>query len=325
MEKRIGILRFEPRYRSVRWGGERLGLYKGITLPDSRIGESWEVSGLEGLETTVAEGPYKGKTVTELLRSDGARLMGQRLYDRFGNFFPLLIKFIDAENDLSIQVHPGDDTAPDGHGKSELWYIIRSEPGAYIYSGFNRPLDRERLKRTMDDNRLVNVLAKHFSSPGDVFYLPAGRIHSIGAGNLLLEVQQTSGTTYRLHDYNRRDIDGSLRELHIDKALDVIDYSQTDFGLARPQMLIGCETRIKTTPYFTVSSVQVMADMRLEVAELDSPRIIVAVDGAGVITDDAGNTATIRRGQTLVVPAETRHVDIRATSTPLRIISVYIE
>lgn len=236
-----------------------------------------------------------------------------------------MIKFIDAENDLSIQVHPGDDTAPDGHGKSELWYIIRSEPGAYIYSGFNRPLDRERLKRTMDDNRLVNVLAKHFSSPGDVFYLPAGRIHSIGAGNLLLEVQQTSGTTYRLHDYNRRDIDGSLRELHIDKALDVIDYSQTDFGLARPQMLIGCETRIKTTPYFTVSSVQVMADMRLEVAELDSPRIIVAVDGAGVITDDAGNTATIRRGQTLVVPAETRHVDIRATSTPLRIISVYIE
>lgn len=326
MDKKLGILRFEPYYRSVRWGGEQLGAYKGVRdLPGTRIGESWEVSGLEGHETCVADGHLKGLTVTEVLCSAGSRLLGERLYSRYGNFFPLLIKFIDAEDDLSIQVHPGDDKAPDGRGKTELWYIIKSQPGAYIYSGFNRPLDREKLCRAMAENRIVNVLAKQFSSPGDVFYLPAGRIHSIGAGNLLLEIQQTSGTTYRLHDYNRRDADGKLRELHIEQALDVIDYRQTDFGLARPQMLIGCETRIKTTPYFTVASVQVMTKMRLEVASHDSPRIIIAVDGAGRVTDDAGNEAEIRRGHTLVVPAEAEYVDVQATATPLRLISVFIE
>lgn len=322
----LGLFRFRPIFRSVRWGGTRLGRFKGMAdLPGDHIGESWEISGLEGEETIIADGPFEGKTITEVLRTNGERLMGSRLYERYGNFFPLLVKFIDAEDDLSIQVHPGDEEAPDGRGKTELWYIIKSEPGSYIYSGFNRPLNREKLRAAMDANRLVNVLAKHFAAPGDVFYLPAGRIHSIGAGNLLLEIQQTSSTTYRLHDYDRKDKDGKPRQLHVSEALDVIDYSQTDFGLARPQMLIGCETRVKNTPYFTVSAIQVMNSLRLETSEVDSPRILIAIAGSGIITDPDGNSAEIRRGETILVPAETAYVDIAATSTPLKLITVFIE
>lgn len=320
------MLKFKPIYRPVRWGGgERLSKFKHISLsPDDRIGESWEISGLPGHETIAMEGEMAGMTISEILKERGAEIMGKRLFDIFGAFFPILVKFIDADDDLSIQVHPGNDTAPDGLGKNELWYIIHSEPGSYIYSGFNRPLNRELLTRAMASGQLVNVLAKHFSSSGDVYYLPSGRVHSIGAGNLLLEIQQTSGTTYRLHDYNRRDRDGKPRQLHIDKALQVIDYSQTDFGLARPQMLIDCETRVKSTPTFTVTSVQVIDRVRLDINRTDSPRIIIAIAGSGIITDNNGTQSKIRSGETVLVPASTEFADIVATSTPLRIITVFI-
>lgn len=322
----LGLLHFKPLFRSVRWGGTRLGNFKNIdSLPSERVGESWEISGLEGHETPVDGGRFDGKTITEILSEHGAQLLGEKLYSRYGNFFPLLVKFIDAEDDLSIQVHPDNANAEKGLGKTELWYIIKSEPGSYIYSGFNRPLTREKLTRFMDDNRLVDVLAKHFPSPGDVFYLPAGRIHSIGAGNLLLEIQQTSGITYRLHDYNRKDTDGKPRELHVRQALDVIDYSQTDFGLARPQMLIDCETRVKETPYFTVTSVQVMNLIKLEIAKTESPRIIVAIAGSGIIRDNFGNSAKIRQGHTVFVPANCDFVEIVAKSTPLKLLTVFIE
>lgn len=323
---KIGILRFTPRYRTVRWGGERIAQFKNLAQsPGKRIGESWEISGLENEETVVAEGPFKGMSVSELLAVHGEAVLGRRLSERFGTFFPLLIKFIDAQDDLSIQVHPDDATAPNGHGKTELWYIIKRDPGAYIYSGFNRRLNSEKLRGYMNANRLVDVLAKHNPVPGDVFYLPAGRIHSIGGGNLILEIQQTSGTTYRLWDYNRRDVDGKPRELHIEQALEVIDYGQTDYGLARPQMLIDFETIVKSTPYFTVTALQAMQPLMLEVKETDSPRILVAIDGAGLVSTDGGDPVEIRRGQTLLVAADTDKVLISPTTTPLKLITVFIE
>lgn len=322
----LGILRFEPCFHSLRWGGTQLASYKGIAYDSAdNIAESWEISGLKGSETTVSEGRFKGLTVTDLMSRYGLQLMGEKLYARYGNFFPLLIKFIDAADDLSIQVHPDNEQAPDGLGKTELWYIIKSEPGSYIYSGFNRPLSRETLLQSIEKNSLVDMLAKHFSEPGDVFYLPAGRIHSIGAGNMLLEVQQTSATTYRLHDYRRKDKNGKLRELHIDKAVEVIDYDQTDYGLARPQMLIDCETRVRKTPFFTITSAQIMSSLRMEVAAHQSPRILIAIAGSGTVRDSFGESKSIRQGQTLMIPAETQYVDITSQSTPFKLISVYIE
>lgn len=323
---KLGILRFEPLYRTVRWGGERIAAFKGLEKsPGKRIGESWEISGLTDQETVVAEGPYKGYTVSRLLKERGADILGERLYEQFGNFFPLLIKFIDADDDLSIQVHPDNRRAPAGHGKTELWYIIKRDPGAYIYSGFNRRLNHDKLKGYMEANRLVDVLAKHYPVPGDVFYIPAGRIHSIGGGNLILEIQQTSGVTYRLWDYNRRDVDGSPRQLHVDQALEVIDYGQTDYGLARPQMLIDFETIVKSTPFFTVTAVQAMRKVTMPIGETESPRILVAIDGAGKISADGADPVTIKRGQTLLVPATTDEITITPTATPLKLITAFIE
>ena len=332
MEGSLGFLKFSPIFRSVRWGGTRLAEYKNVSLPTDHVGESWEISGLPGQETVVSEGPHAGKSVTALLEKHGTRILGERFFAKYGTFFPVLIKFIDAEDDLSIQVHPkGDESFDDSDGKSailgktELWYIISSESGSYIYSGFNRPLTRQKLESAMASNTLVNVLAKHFSGPGDMYYIPAGRIHSIGAGNLLLEIQQTSGVTYRLHDYNRKDVDGRHRQLHVDKAMDVIDYSQADFGLARPQMLIDCETWFKRTPYFTITAVQVMDRVRLDIAPTESPRILIAITGSGSLTDSAGNKTTIRQGETILVPAETEWVDVEGRMTPLKLVTVMME
>lgn len=322
--ERPGILRFEPLFRTVRWGGTRLGAFKGVgCLPSDTVGESWELSGLSGNETRVAEGPFAGRTVSELLEGYGRYILGERLHSVYGNFFPLLVKFLDAEDDLSVQVHPDDVTAPDGLGKTELWYVINAEPGSYIYSGFNRPMTRSRLIDVMAQNRLVDVLAKHFPMSGDVFFIPPGRIHSIGAGNLILEIQQTSGTTYRLHDHGRLDNDGKPRQLHVDNALDTIDYELTDFGLARPQLLIDCETRVKKTPYFTVTAAQVIHTLRLDIAETDSFRIIVALSGSGKIKGADGCEARIRQGQTLLVPAGMESVEIIAETAPLKLITAY--
>lgn len=320
------ILRFTPLYRKVRWGGQRLTAYKRLSQPlPQGTGESWELSGLPDNETIVGSGPLEGLKLSQVLHRHGPEVMGERLYKKYGDFFPVLVKFIDADDDLSIQVHPGDGNPRGDLGKTELWYIIDSRRGSYLYSGFNRVMDEEALCQAMQQNRLVDMLAKHFPKPGDVFYLPAGRIHSIGAGNLILEIQQTSGTTYRLWDYNRRDDNGTPRPLHIQEAMDVIDYGQTDYGLAHPQLLIGYETRIKTTPYFKVNGVQIMKDYRMDIARHDSPRIITAVEGSGILTTPGGESATITRGETLLVTARTNHVDIVATDTPLKLVSVTLE
>ncbi len=321
---RLGLIRFTPHYRTVRWGGQRIAQFKNIHLEDTHVGESWEISSLEGMETVIAEGPLSGMTLTDLLRNHGEEILGEKLHARFGEKFPLLIKFIDAEDDLSIQVHP-DDEQSDGCGKTELWYIIDAQPGAHIYSGLNRTLTHREMTRILAERTITNVLAKHYAQAGDVFYLPAGRVHSIGAGNFVLEIQQPSDITYRLWDYDRRDADGNLRPLHIDRALQAVDYTQTDFGLARPQLLDDRETIIKRTPFFTVTALCVEEAVKLEVAARQSFRVLMVVEGSGTVEDSNCNTAIISRGHTVLVPASTEWVEIRATDRPMRVITAYIE
>lgn len=321
---RLGLIRFTPHYRTVRWGGSRIAQFKNIHLDDDHIGESWEISSLEGMETIIAEGPLSGMSLSTLLHEYGKEVLGEELYARFGEKFPLLIKFIDAEDDLSIQVHP-DDTLSDGCGKTELWYIIDAQPGAHIYSGLNRTLTHCEMTRILADRTITNVLAKHYAQPGDVFYLPAGRVHSIGAGNFVLEIQQPSDITYRLWDYDRRDADGNLRPLHIERALQAVDYTQTDFGLARPQLLDDRETIIKRTPFFTVTALCVEDKVRLEVKARHSFRVLMVVEGSGTVNDSDGNSAVISRGHTVLVPASTDRVEIRATDRPMRVITAFIE
>ena len=230
--------KFEPYLKETIWGGKQIAEYKGIKACSENIGESWEISGVKGHESIVAEGGTscedKGLTISELIQKYREKLLGEKVYEQFGTDFPLLIKFIDSRQDLSVQVHPDDKLAKERHGcqgKTEMWYIINSKPGAKIYAGLNKhitPEDYVRMtdKETIDGHSpLMDVIAAHDSHVGDIFFLPAGRLHSIGAGNLLVEIQQTSDITYRVYDFGRRDANGNTRELHIDLAKDAIDYN----------------------------------------------------------------------------------------------------
>ena len=194
-------LLFEPNLHTIVWGGNKLRPYKGMEPSDDPIGESWEVSAVESSPCTIANGPLKGKNLIEVVKEWGKDMLGEAVYEQYGGKLPLLVKFIDAKRDLSIQVHPNDELARERHnkfGKTEMWYIIDAEPGAALYSGFNKRITKEEYKQRVEDGTICDVLAKHEVKPGDVFFIPAGRVHAICGGILLAEVQQSSDVTYRI-------------------------------------------------------------------------------------------------------------------------------
>ncbi|MDE6394408.1 MAG: class I mannose-6-phosphate isomerase, partial [Duncaniella sp.] len=221
-------IHFTPYLKSVIWGGERIAPFKGIETDKHQIGESWEISSVPGHISVVDRGPFAGKTLTELIETYGADLIGSDNYQRFGSTFPLLIKVIDAKTDLSVQVHPDDTIAQKRHnsfGKTELWHIIDVHNDAKIYTGLKTAITPEEYEYRVANHTIMDVIATYDSAPGSTFFLPAGRIHAIGAGNLLAEIQQTSDITYRIYDYDRRDKDGKPRELHTEQARDAIDFT----------------------------------------------------------------------------------------------------
>lgn len=324
----LSPLRFEPYYKPVLWGGERIASFKGLPPHNEPIGESWEISGLEGYESKVSEGQFMGMTIDRLLSIHGEEILGQRLYNLYGNKFPLLIKFIDASKDLSVQVHPDDTLAAKRHncwGKTELWYTLDPAPGAYLYSGLQSSITPERLKEHIANNTFSDVLAKFYPSRGDLFYLPAGRIHSIGAGNLILEIQQTSDITYRVYDYNRTDLNGKKRELHIDLALDAIDFRVHEDYMRHVDPLSNREIVLKECPFFSSSLISADNRFRLQVSRYNSFRIVIATKGNGAIADNWGNEVSIRQGDTLLIPASTRWIDIIPCSRPLEVVTAYIQ
>mgnify|MGYP000215868896 CR=1 FL=1 len=222
------MYKFKPILKSTIWGGEKIVPYKQIASDQKQVGESWELSGVKGNESVVAEGPEAGTTLPQLIARHGAALLGKANFERFGEEFPLLIKFIDAQQDLSIQVHPNDELAEQRHhskGKTEMWYVVDTAEGAHLRSGFSKQVTPEEYAASVEDNTITDILADYAIRPGDVFFLPAGRVHSIGAGAFIAEIQQTSDITYRIYDFNRRDANGNTRELHTELAKEAIDYT----------------------------------------------------------------------------------------------------
>ena len=220
-------LKFEPILKQTLWGGDKIIPFKHLNSDLKGVGESWEISGVEDNESVVANGPDKGLTLADMVRRYREELVGEANYARFGNKFPLLIKFIDAKQDLSIQVHPADDLAKNVHnsmGKTEMWYVISAQEGAGLYSGFSKQITPDEYVERVENNTIMDVLQFHPVKSGDVFFLPAGRIHAIGKGIFIAEIQQTSDITYRIYDYNRKDANGKGRELHTALAKDAIDY-----------------------------------------------------------------------------------------------------
>ncbi len=311
------MYKFIPILKSPLWGGEKIATYKQIVTDRKQIGESWELSGVEGDVSVVAEGPDAGKTLTELLARDKERLLGSRNYERFGTEFPLLIKFIDAREDLSIQVHPDDRLAWERHrskGKTEMWYVVAADEGAHLRSGFTRQVTPAEYEKSVADDTITDLLTDHEVRPGDVFFLPAGRIHSIGAGSFIAEIQQTSDITYRIYDFNRRDANGNLRELHTEQAKGAIDYSvEADYRTHyeavkdRPVELVAC-------PYFTTTLYDLTRPCEIDLAATDSFLVVMCIEGSGTLTDDQGSAMPLRQGETVLVPASAKSLAVSPQS-----------
>ncbi len=317
-------IRFIPFLKSTLWGGNRIITFKNLETQQEHVGESWEISGVEGCETIVADGPYQGMSLNQLVATLKEKLVGKDNYERFGDEFPLLIKFIDAHQDLSIQVHPDDETAQrmgKPRGKTEMWYVMDSDPGAYLYSGLKQHITPEDYERMVADDTICDALAKYEVGDGDVFYLPAGRIHAIGTGCFLAEIQETSDVTYRIYDYRRRDKDGNYRQLHTREAAECIDYHvepdyRTHYTPRRNEgvQLISC-------PYFTTAVYDLDEPMTLDYSELDSFVVLIALSGEGTVVDDEGNSTPFAAGQTLLLPATTTEIKITGT---LKFLETYV-
>ena len=300
-------LTFAPLLKEVIWGGSDIRPFKGLEPDDKKIGESWEISHVDDNFSIVAEGALAGKNLDELIDLYGERLVGKSVQERFGHRFPLLIKFIDARDYLSIQVHPDDELGMKRHnsfGKTEMWYVINAAPKAKLYSGFAVQSSPEDYVRRIEEGTIVEALAEYEVRPGDVFFLPAGRVHAIGAGCFIAEIQQTSNITYRIYDYDRTDAAGNKRELHTELAKDAIDYRlEKDYRTAytpvvdQPVHLVECK-------YFETNLLDLTQPISRDWSQLDSFVIYICMEGKVTLRDAQGNEVSLHQGQSVLVPAE---------------------
>lgn len=306
-------LKFENILKTIIWGGDQICKFKGITPELDGIGESWEISQVEGNVSVVADGEYKGKTLTEVMQKEGAALMGKHVSEKYGETFPLLIKFIDARDNLSIQVHPDDALAAARHnslGKTEMWYVISASEGAGLYSGFSQQITPDEYVKRVENNTITDVLSFHKVKSGDVFFLPAGRIHAIGKGIFIAEIQQSSNITYRIYDYNRKDKNGNTRELHTELAKDAIDYKLYDDLLTTYTPASDKEVKLAECQYFVTNLLDVTNSVECEIAKRDSFVIYICMGGEATVTDSEGGVTPIKQGETILVPASTEKVTI---------------
>lgn len=300
-------LTFTPLLKEVIWGGSDIRPFKGLEPDDKKIGESWEISHVDDNFSIVAEGALAGKNLDELIDLYGERLVGKSVQERFGHRFPLLIKFIDARDYLSIQVHPDDELGMKRHnsfGKTEMWYVINAAPKAKLYSGFAVQSSPEDYVRRIEEGTIVDALAEYEVHPGDVFFLPAGRVHAIGTGCFIAEIQQTSNITYRIYDYDRTDAAGNKRELHTELAKDAIDYRlEKDYRTAytpvadQPVHLVECQ-------YFETNLLDLTQPISRDWSQLDSFVIYICMEGKVTLRDAQGNEVHLHQGQSVLVPAE---------------------
>ena len=306
-------LTFKPILKSVIWGGSQICPFKGITPTEEGVGESWELSHVDDNFSVVAEGELANKSLDELIKEYGKELVGGKVMERFGSRFPLLIKFIDARDNLSIQVHPDDELAKVRHnsfGKTEMWYVIKADKGASLYSGFSQQIDKEEYVKRVENNTIMDVLKKYDVSEGDVFFLPAGRVHAIGAGCFIAEIQQTSNITYRIYDYNRKDKNGNTRELHTELAKDAINYTLYPDYRTHYKAHTNATVNLADCKYFTTNLIELDTVMVRDFEELDSFVVYICMEGSATLRDSNGYEIRIHQGQTALIPANNKTVAI---------------
>ena len=310
------MFKFNPLLKSTIWGGEKIIPFKHLSSDEQQVGESWEVSGVKDNESIVSNGKYKGWKLNDLVDTLKEELVGKDNYARFGNEFPLLVKFIDARAQLSIQVHPTDEQAQAkglGRGKTEMWYVMESDENASLRSGLKQQITPEEYKAMVEDDTITDAQAENPVKQGDVFFHPAGRIHNNGTGCILAEIQETSDVTYRIYDFKRQDKNGNYRQLHTKEAAECIDYTvypdyktQYEPRQNEPVELVSC-------PYFTTSVYDLTEPMTMDYSELDSFVIFVGLKGEGEITDAEGNSLSFRAGESVLIPATATTIKVSGT------------
>lgn len=298
-------LKFTPVFKDKIWGGQKIKTILGIdygNLPN--CGEAWMVSGVEGNPTLVSNGFLAGNELNELVEIYMGDLVGDKIYDEYGIEFPLLIKFIDANDWLSIQVHPDDELAAKrkiGRGKTEMWYILEADEDAQLIAGFNQKMTKETYLQHLENKTLKDILNFEPVKKGDVFYIPAGRVHALGPGILLAEIQQTSDTTYRIYDWDRIDAAGLQRELHTEQALDSIDFEYHKKYRTDYKVEVNKTVPVIKSPYFVTSVLTLENSIKKDYEELDSFVIYIVLEGEVTIKWNEGKMK-MKKGETIVVP-----------------------
>lgn len=311
--------KFEPILKERLWGGEKLKTVLGKPIENDITGESWELSTVKGNVSTIANGSLKGVSLQALIDSNGEEVLGKSVVERFGTDFPILIKFIDAKQDLSIQLHPDDKLAKERHGsfgKTEMWYVMDTDPKAELIVGFNRDVTKEEYSESLKKDTLLSLLNYEQVKEGDVFFIETGKIHAIGAGVMLAEIQQTSDVTYRVFDFNRKDKEGNLRELHTELALDAIDYKRKDDFKVEYSKEINTVNSMVDCPYFKTKFIQLTGDLEIDTTQRDSFTIFMCVGGKALIKTEAGEVS-IKKGETVLLPAIIRSILLQSNGAKL--------
>jgi mannose-6-phosphate isomerase len=320
-------LKFKTIYKDKIWGGKKINTYlhKDFgSLPN--CGETWEISGVKSDVSVVANGELEGESLAELLEKYQGELVGEKVYQHFGNIFPLLVKFIDANEDLSIQVHPDDVLAKKRHnsfGKTEMWYVIEADPGSTLIAGFNKELTQQEYLDKFNSGHLTDVLNKEDVKAGDVFFLPAGRVHTIGKGLLIAEIQQTSDITYRIYDFDRVDDKGNKRELHTEEALAAIDYKHYPEYKTQYQAKKDEAVHLVSCPYFTTNLLDFTKNTSKNYTSLDSFVIYVCVEGEFTVKYNDTNYP-VKMGDCILLPKSVNKVELETTAG-FKILESYIE
>lgn len=325
--KELYPLKFKSILKEKIWGGQNLKSSLNKDLPKNKnIGESWEISGVENNISVVENGFLAGNELNELIEIYMGDLIGDCIYDKFGLDFPLLIKFIDANDVLSIQVHPNDELAKKRHntyGKTEMWYIINAKDGAELISGFNQEMDKAHYLNYLNNNKLPDILNFEKIKSGDVFYIPAGRVHAIGAGIVLAEIQQTSDITYRIYDWNRKDDAGNYRELHTEEAVDAIDYKKYDNYKTEYKSEKNATSKVINSKYFETNILEFNRSIEKDYNKLDSFVIYMCIDGEFEIEYYESEKISIKKGETVLIPAAIEYLRLNPLGNS-KLLEVYI-
>ena len=321
-------LHFEPNLHTTIWGGRKLQPYKGLEPTDEPIGESWEVSAVPTSVSIVSNGIWKGRNLNSLIKEFPNEILGEAVNEKYQGRLPLLVKFIDAERDLSIQVHPNDEMALREHGKmgkSEMWYVIDANADSHLYLGFNRNITLEEYYRRIKDGTITEVLADHKVNPGDVFYIPAGCVHAICGGIMVAEVQQSSDVTYRIFDYNRPGLDGKPRELHTELAAKALNFHVGDYYIHYDRN-DNCAVKLIDSPVFRVSMMDLTKPIHRNMLNYDSFVISMCMDGDCVICERrTGDETILKKGSSVLIPASIADYDIIPVNGKSRLLEIYID